>query len=381
MYLILCINHTRKFWESESKNSEDKYINFWKQIANELINYDEHLIFESIYEIGYLTYLGIYNNYDDKDYYLSQDFINIIRNSGGLNIERLLIVPMISSDYEIDLFSFDRDVYKIPKDPYNKLAISVYYYLPYENYNFINLLEPIILYNRLGYINDIFPSMEWGSSKNYKDLIRNFDFMKNNFTDKGIPVIIGEVGILNDYIKKNNSIEQFLYTLFSISSEYEGILPCLWDIKSESSINNNFYLNKESNEWSKNIYGKIFSKISKGKFIKSLDYYYQTNLETEDISISGIYNIYSGLKRIVKIFINVRFKKHIEDYMAIAVFCSDKDYNNQDFIFGEKDGIRQYDGTSIFAIDASELELYYYVQVIEFYGEDYYILIFYYQLK
>ena len=67
--------------------------------------------------------------------------------------------------------------------------------------------------------------------------------------------------------------------------------------------------------------------------------------------------------------------------MAIAVFCSDKDYNNQDFIFGEKDGIRQYDGTSIFAIDASELELYYYVQVIEFYGEDYYILIFYYQLK
>jgi len=143
MYLILCINHTRKFWESESKNSEDKYINFWKQIANELINYDEHLIFESIYEIGYLTYLGIYNNYDDKDYYLSQDFINIIRNSGGLNIERLLIVPMISSDYEIDLFSFDRDVYKIPKDPYNKLAISVYYYLPYENYNFINLLEPI----------------------------------------------------------------------------------------------------------------------------------------------------------------------------------------------------------------------------------------------
>jgi len=198
--------------------------------------------------------------------------------------------------------------------------------------------------------------------------------MKNNFTDKGIPVIIGEVGILNDYIKKNNSIEQFLYTLFSISSEYEGILPCLWDIKSESSINNNFYLNKESNEWSKNIYGKIFSKISKGKFIKSLDYYYQTNLETEDISISGIYNIYSGLKRIVKIFINVRFKKHIEDYMAIAVFCSDKDYNNQDFIFGEKDGIRQYDGTSIFAIDASELELYYYVQVIEFYGEDYIII-------
>ena len=213
--------------------------------------------------------------------------------------------------------------------------------------------------------------MEWGLSKQYKDIERNFDFMKNNFTDKGIPVIIGEVGILNDYIIKNNSIEQFLYTLFSMSSEYEGILPCLWDIPSTSSINNSFYFNKESKKWSKNIYGKIFSKISKGKFIKSLDYYYQTNLETEDITLNGIFNINVGSKRIVKIFINARFKKHIENYMGIAVFCSDKDYNNQDFILQEKDGKRQYDGTSIFVIDASELELYYYVQVLDFFGEDY----------
>ena len=57
--------------------------------------------------------------------------------------------------------------------------------------------------------------------------------------------------------------------------------------------------------------------------------------------------------------------------MGIAVFCSDKDYNNQDFILQEKDGKRQYDGTSIFVIDASELELYYYVQVLDFFGEDY----------
>ena len=49
MYLILSIKHTRQFWDSEGKNSKDKYINFWRQIANELINYDDYLIFESIY--------------------------------------------------------------------------------------------------------------------------------------------------------------------------------------------------------------------------------------------------------------------------------------------------------------------------------------------
>ena len=112
MYLILSIKHTRKFWDSEGKNSENKYINFWSQIANELISYDEHLIFESIYEIGYLIYLGIYN---DGNYYLSQDFINIIRNSGGLNNERLLIIPMIISDYELELYSFDNNEYKNSK--------------------------------------------------------------------------------------------------------------------------------------------------------------------------------------------------------------------------------------------------------------------------
>ena len=87
--------------------------------------------------------------------------------------------------------------------------------------------------------------MEWGSSQNYKDIARNFDNMKQNFTDKGFPVIIDEVGIYNDYIKKNNSIEQFLYTLFSMSCEYEVILPCLWDIPMTSSNYKNFILIKK----------------------------------------------------------------------------------------------------------------------------------------
>ena len=73
MYLILSIKHTRQFWNSEKRNSKDKYINFWAKIANELINYDEHLVLESTYEIGYLAYLDKnYNYFEDKVYYLSQ---------------------------------------------------------------------------------------------------------------------------------------------------------------------------------------------------------------------------------------------------------------------------------------------------------------------
>ena len=370
MYLILSIKHSEEFWDSERSNAKDKYINFWKQFANELKNYDEHLIFESMYEVGYLTYLdNRHNYYEDKDYYLSQDFINIIRNSGGNNIERLLIIPMISTDYELNLFNFDYAEYKIPKDPYNKLAISIYYYFPCEEYNSFNVLDPINLYDKHGYFEIVYPLMEWGSSQNYKNIISHFKYINQNFIDKGFPVIIGEVGVLNDYIKTNNSIEQMLYTLFSMSYEYEGILPCLWDNPFVSSIYKNFYFDKVSSKWSNDKYQKIFNKISKGKFIKSLDYYYRTNLETEDISYFGYYTIYTNQKRIMKIFINVKFNIHIKDHIVMTVYCSNKESAYLEFNFKEKDGKRQYDGTTIFTIDGSEIELYFYAQATAWFGE------------
>ena len=205
-------------------------------------------------------------------------------------------------------------------------------------------------------------------------MVRYFDYLKENFAQKGIPVIIGEVGVLNDYIIKNNSIEQFLYTLFSLSKEYEGILPCLWDIPMTSSIYNNFYFNKENYKWSNGKYEKIFNKISKGKFIKSFNYYYQTNLETEDIPSNGFYSIYTGPKRIVKIFINVRLKQHVESGYIFGVYSTNKDYHYTYFSIFEKDGKRQYDGTSIYEIDASQLELYYFVQVMKFFEDEYMII-------
>jgi len=375
MYIILNIKHTREFWNYEGIYSKDKYINFWTQIANEFINYDEHLIFESMYEIGYLASLDrIYNYYEDKEYYLSQNFINIIRNSGGFNIDRLLIIPMISTDCEISLFKFDYTQYKVPKDPYNKLAISIYYYFPCVENSLTNILEPINIYNKLGYLDLIYPLMEWGSIQNYKDIISNFDSLKNKFIDQGIPFIFGEVGILNDFIKKNNSIEQFIYTLFSLSYEYEGILPCLWDIPLISPNSNLFYLNKENKQWSDAKYIKIFNKISKGKFIKSFDYYHQTNLEFEDNFINGFYNINVGSKRIIKISINISFKNHFEEGNVITFYSSDKNNMYHFFDFKEKDGKRQYDGTTIFTIDASELNLCQYAQVLAWFGEDYFII-------
>jgi hypothetical protein len=281
---------------------------------------------------------------------------------------------MISSDYELSLLNYYFSKYKIPKDPYNKLAISIFYYFPCEEYNSFSATESIKLYSKMGYSDPVYPLMEWGSPQNYKDIVSNFEIMKKYFVDKGFPVIFGEVGILNDYIQKNNSIEQFLYTLFSMSSENEGILPCLWDISLQSPKNKHFYLNKENNEWSNDKYGKIFNKISKGKFIKSFDYYSITNLEINDLCEYGLVEINIGSKRIIKIFIKVRFIFHLESIVLTVYSYQRNNFDYISFDLREQDGKKQYDGTSIFTINTSEMDLYYNVQVMAWHGEDYMII-------
>ena len=56
----------------------------------------------------------------------NQAFIDIIRNSGGYNKERLLIVAGAYDDIDMTCSSN----YKIPVDPSNKFAVSIHYYIP-----------------------------------------------------------------------------------------------------------------------------------------------------------------------------------------------------------------------------------------------------------
>ena len=160
-----------------------------------------------------------------------------------------------------------------------------------------------------------------------------------------------------------------------MSYEYEGILPCLWDIPFESSNYNNFYFNKENKKWSDDKYGNIFNKISKGKFKKSFDYYIQTNLEMNDFSSYGFFEIDVGFKRVVKIFVNVRFFTHFDNDIVLSVYSYKKnDLSYIYFDFKEKDGKKQYDGTSIFTVDSTEYDFGYYVQAMAWYTEQYMII-------
>jgi len=375
MYCILSIYHDNNYWELEGNNPKDKYINLWTQIANEFKDFNQHLVFESFYEFGFLCNFNYIEYCYDPKLFISQIFINIIRNSSENNKERLLIVPGISSELMLNNFIYEFYDLSIPKDPANQLAISLNYFFPGEenadSWDEYNDIELIFLYDNLGLDYLFFPNFNWGRDSDYKELLKYFGILKKILIDKGYPVVIGEIGIYFNNVEKA-SARQFLYSIFSISLENEGILPCLWDISEKIGGDMNYYYNKEINEWTDKKIGENFLKISKGNYIKTSNYYYRSNIETDTSNFFRFIHIDIGLRKVTTIILNLKIiENDLSEYeISVSIFTSKK---NQDWIEIEcnKGGRRQYDGTITYTIDATNMECYYYVEAISWWGAEY----------
>jgi endoglucanase len=102
MYCIINVHNDCKGdnWLSKGINAKNMFIKLWSQISNEFKNYDEHLLFESMDNPSF------YNSEKDYDFetllILNQAFIDTVRNSGGNNKYRLLLIS--SGTSQIDFF-------------------------------------------------------------------------------------------------------------------------------------------------------------------------------------------------------------------------------------------------------------------------------------
>ena len=358
MYCILSIHHSSEFWMIEGEMAKSIYADFWKKISNEFIDYNEHLAFESMNELDFI-YFTLLDT--------TQVFVDTIRNSEGFNKERLLIISELSTEVELNNFY----EYILPIDPVNKLAISLHYYFPSESLDEYDI-TPIYWYDNTGYPYRSIPIIGWGIDDDYKELMEKFDNLKKFFIDKGIPVIIGEVGILTSYKNSINSIRQFLYSLFSISYEIDGIMPCLWDSSLKYS-ENIYYYNRETDEWKDEIIKDNLLKISRGKSIKSSEYYSTTNLE----NVIPYYNlgfVNFGKKKISKISINAKLYGDLGKDLSFGITSINKDEYWYYIYIQKKDGKKQYDGTTIFTVDVSNEDINEYLYVSIFFGDKYIII-------
>ena len=349
IYCILNLYHDGDSgnWLSSNYDSKNKYINLWTQIAEEFKDYNEYLIFESMNKPLYFSYFDY--DYDALLYY-TQSFVDTIRNSEGYNKKRLLIISGMNGDMQA---TFNKN-YKMPKDSINKLAISVQYYIPFEftsiNYNLYNSYE------------------KWGNEAEYKELIENFNKLKKFYINNGIPVIIGEIGVLTEDNKEITSIREYLYAVFSLSNEYEGIMSCLWDTSNKKKGNMNYY-NREADEWYDVKIKDNFDKILKGNIIKSSDFYIITNLETTTITNEyGDYIIKVGVRKALKIILNISYiGKFLEDYY-FEIYSYDQNGWMFNIEFNRRNGKKQYDGTIIFTVDISNQDINNCIEIYGWYG-------------
>jgi len=358
MYCIINVHHdcSNGNWLSEGVKYKDRYTNLWTQIANEFKDYDEYLIFESMNEIHFNKEDG---SYDYVTLYIfNQIFIDTVRNSGGKNGERLLLIAGAKNDIDLTYSS----EYKLPIDPNNKYAVTMSYYLP-EQFALEEDDKYWTFEDDKGIIHEIISMKSWGTENQYKDMFSNFETIKETYMDNGIPVIIVEVGVLTEQQKEPESIRRFLFAVFSMSASYNGIMTCLWDTSKKGAGTMNYY-DKEHDLWYDEIIRDNFKKISEGKFVKPSKFFYQSNFETIFTpNPDGNMNIKIGKKIASKIMFSIILIDGDIKNISFGVESNDKWGNYiRDEISGSE-GKKKFDGSYIFTEDVSKRSYYKYIEI------------------
>ena len=235
----------------------------WTQIAEYFKDYSDYLIFE-----GFNEYLGgspyeldedgniakdsggkakIAKDLPPEEAYkwtntLNQAFVDAVRATGGNNEKRILI----ASGYWTNIDNTTKPDFKMPTDTVeDRLMVSVHYV---DNASYWS--------GQIGGKNWI----EYSKSQ--------LELLKNAFTEKNIPVFIGETTSIygGDRFVKNNAIVKTTYEaldyMLRLIKSY-GFVPVLWD------TNDNFYSRTQYKiklMYNENVIKKLSQELKDGTF-------------------------------------------------------------------------------------------------------------------
>ncbi|HSH93831.1 MAG TPA: cellulase family glycosylhydrolase, partial [Roseimicrobium sp.] len=166
-----------------SPEAEKKFPSYWNQIARRFEDKGEKLIFEGFNEESNFENEGSMEKAYETLNKVNQIFVDTVRQSGGNNAHRLLIIP----GYTTDIDKTCQKDYRLPKDTVpGKLFISVHYYTPWP---FVGLSEDAS-----------YAKMEttWGSKEDVKQLNELFDRMEDFCKRRDVPGYIGEFSMCSE---------------------------------------------------------------------------------------------------------------------------------------------------------------------------------------
>ena len=177
MYCIINLHHESDWLQADANaidSIKERLRSVWEQIATYFKDYTDHLIFEGFNEV-----LNAQSQWTDagSDSYqalneLNQTFVDTVRNSGGKNDSRFLIVNTYAAAGAQDVI----DEFKLPKDTIqNHLMVEIHYYGTLDKMDSV------------------------------------FKRLNESFVNKGIPVIIGEFAPFNNSSKEEmiEYVQQF----------------------------------------------------------------------------------------------------------------------------------------------------------------------------
>lgn len=209
IFVIINLHHDDAWIKKASTKYEHtmtKYKAIWSQIAEEFGDYSNRVIFESMNEVAFDdlgTELGceLLNK-------INAEFVDLIRSTGGKNADRYLLIAGYCTD-------IDRSVPNLVLPDDDKLIVSMHYYDPAH----FTLASPDTSW---GFIDT------WGTQADFAHLAGQLDKLKETYTDKGVPVIIGEIGcLITD--KQPDSRNLYIASFIDYCLNYGGICPVLWD--------------------------------------------------------------------------------------------------------------------------------------------------------
>ncbi|MBP5269184.1 MAG: cellulase family glycosylhydrolase [Ruminococcus sp.] len=209
MYCIINVHHDtgEKGWlKANSTNLQTKkamFTSIWEQVSDNFADYGDKLLFEGFNEIldessnqWWIPSSEACPIAND----LNQIFVDTVRSSGGNNAKRNLICNTYcgGANYEIT------SQYVLPKDTISdRLIVEAHVYQPFE------------------FTHESYPNItSWTNSP----LDNVLDNLNRTFSQKGIPVIIGEFGCAN----KNNMDQITSWAKYLVEKCTNYGMCCIW---------------------------------------------------------------------------------------------------------------------------------------------------------
>jgi len=210
-------------YEENQEEINNKLATLWTQIAVYFRDFDDRLLFAGSNEVHVENDWGTPSteNISVQNSY-NQTFVNAVRATGGRNTYRHLVVQAYNTniDYAVNYLSMPEDSVE------NKLFAEVHFYDPYDF-----TLQTDGSYKTQWGKNFSSDVSTWGQ-EDWVD--EAFAKMKNNFTDKGIPVILGEYGAtlrsaLESGLEEHIQSRNYYLNYVTKAALNNGMIPFYWD--------------------------------------------------------------------------------------------------------------------------------------------------------